>query len=772
MRYDQNIDTPTQDLLVDSLIELGPNVNSIKVKRLIFQQPPSPVQGILFESDSLKISAEEIHSEGVLRWKFANMPLIAKLTRPATPNPQPTAVAGSDNQDSPNRHGGAGASGINGANGANGQQGKSGPVVTILCDRMQGYLAIDIRGTKGQAGQDGGNGGQGGRGHGGIFSCHTEAEDGGSAGRGGNGGRGGDGGKGGNGGAVSIFFTTDFSALIDAVTDGGEGGMAGNVGIGGPPGSPGRGGDGDNACSDRFESGMGSSNSHGAPGISAGKFIGRGDQGPFAIRKTSGEQISLIRETQSVQIAEDYQAKRPYRTFKKGIHISFKVLTGLLILLTSLHAKDSLQLSSIKASNPKPEPDPTIQNIIGYGSTIYQKDLFAPSRYIPSSSRVSIAGTPVVLGQGYDSLSGQFRGMGVLKGSINVNPGPPPPDGQAIDYHFDYIKNSTDLRRTLNINASGSLNIGLFSASAEMNMFKEHTENACSSYLVIRARVVNSVQRLEKYEMSSASLSLLKDPSGFVRSYGDQFVTGIITGGEFLGIVELEFNSVSDKEQFNGQLDASYGFFGSLSVSVDAAVKKSVQKLRVSASLLRIGGITQPAFVEYDPATFDIVWKKIDANMTAMSKAFIDDVRSHPVIIEVTTCDYNVCDNISRTGYNAPTLSFAKWYYDLFAAAVEKQRALIQADPNAQTIAEKLPVKTKQALRFMSEPVIFDASAEHIYSYSNNNGQKSKSILNKIDAAVKDPEVYNDYVTVASPTDLLGLTQSETKPFDKFKGDY
>jgi len=770
MRYEQNIDTPTQDLVVNSLIELGPNVTSISVRNLIFQQPPLPVQGFLFESNSLKISAKEIAAEGIIRWKYANSSLAAKPPSPPTPGKQPAGAAGSDDPDSDRRRDGShGAPGLPASPGAHGKAGQPGPDVIVLCDKLVGYLAIDVRGSRGQDGQDGGQGGQGGDGgpggkaDSGDFECHKRGAHGGNAGRGGDGGPAGDGGKGGKGGTVRILFTTSSSADVDPIIDGGEGGAPGIAGAGGPPGNPGRGGHGDPPrCGDEHESHKGSPNTSGSVG-NPGRFLGRGDDGSFAINQVSNQELESTKKMGTQQFTSDVRSQPGKKTFKRRVHISLKALGWIVFSVASLHAADTASNSNRQNASAKPNPEPTIENIIGYGSTIYKKDLLAPSRYIASSSRVKVAGMPVVLGQGYDSLSGQFRGIGVLRGSTVAND-PALPDGQSIEYHFDYLKNSTELRRTLNINASGSLNIGLFSADAHVNIFKEHTENASSSYLVIRARVVNQVKRLDTLNMSSASLFLLKKPEAFVRTYGDQFITGIISGGELIGIVELQFRSVSDKQSFNAKLDASYGTFGSLSVSIEQAVKASVKNLRVNASLLRVGGSTQPRLIEYD-GSFDIIWKKIDKNMTDLAQTFIEDVKAHPVIIEVTTSDYNVCDNINRTGYNAPTLSFAKWYYDLFAAAVEKQRALVQGDTSngAQTVAERLPAKARQALRFMASPVIFDASAEHLYSYVNKKDEKAAQTIETADKMRTDIQKYRDFISSTDPLQLMSVMEAETK---------
>ena len=781
VRYEANIHTPADDLVVKSLIELGPNVSSVVVKRLIFQQPPGAPQGFIFENaKQLEIRAQEIAAEGSVRWKRANQTVIAKPATPPAPASQPPGANG--NNDS--RTGKAGQQGLAGVKGKDGVAGEDGPSLSIKCDSIVGYLAIDVRGTKGQPGGDGGVGGRGGdggrgdRGDSDFHQCRRGGAHGGNAGGGGRGGDAGHGGLGGAGGSITIEFSSHYNLALDPIVDGGEGGIAGNPGAGGMPGDPGRGGAGGGWCDDESDRRRGSAAAAGTIGAT-GRFLGRGPVGNVAVdRLNQAADLSQENQAFTQQIPRNAQGRRP------RISISFGV-AGVLLFLAATAAMAQGKRPSERPSTPagRPETSPSpIPNLIGAGTPIKPEDFTVAQRYIPSTSRVSVDGMPVRLGQGYNSVSGQFRGFGVADANQSpVFPAETPSagsegrrtanDGQALTYTFEFVENETELRRTLEINASASLNYGAFSGSAKLSLLKQHQENATSSYLVIRAKVVNATQRLNDYTLTPPALAAAaaKDSKLFVRSFGDQFVNGIITGGELTGIVELQFASSTDREEFSGKLKASYGAFASLSVSVKQTMTAMRKNLRVSASLLRVGGTAKVTLVTYKPDTFDIIWEQMDKNMTDLAQAFIEDVKGHPTVLEVTTIDYNACSNAGTTSF--PTLTFAKWYYDVFAAAVEELRTAIQdsSDGTARTIAETLPAKRLQALKFLANPIWFDVSAEHLYSYRQPSERLQKALgvvgaipnVNTKNGHTDSVGAIRTFSAEADPWELLTETRAE-----------
>jgi hypothetical protein len=367
-----------------------------------------------------------------------------------------------------------------------------------------------------------------------------------------------------------------------------------------------------------------------------------------------------------------------------------------------------------------------------------------------SSHRVDVSlSTPVNLGQGYNSITGLFRGIGIKNGdekqqfvdvaaAINSqgitpttakpesqsvpggvpaggSPSPVPTTsplprehsgdlagkglGQITTYEVVYLENASYLRDYLNIALSASMNLGPFKASAKADYVRTHTENANSAYLVVNVRVLNALQQLTAYELNESARLLIEQdkPASFINTYGDEFVTAVQTGGEFIGIVELQFKSVSDHSNFSASLSASYMGFN-FSGSFVRDIKQENLNFSVKSSIMKTGGLggitfVNPTATPASKGTPAPVAKSALADQLGSAfervlkeaQEFPDQAAKNPVVYSVITSDYNVVSNLP-IGARAPTLNYARRALQGLVMLRDMLRAEAQSKITTKTI--------------------------------------------------------------------------------------
>lgn len=186
------------------------------------------------------LTSEDQERPGKITWETSDL---------SSPSEGGSAAAGADNGQSESVLGG---NGTVGATGATGDRGNDAPSLTVIVQKIENPLSVELAGQNGGIGGKGQNGGRGGGGgHGppasqNAFNCNRGAGNGASGGAGGNGGNGGLGGIGGGGGTFTLVMPEDQlplgTRLIKANLLGGDGGMGGPGGDQGAGGAGGAGG--------------------------------------------------------------------------------------------------------------------------------------------------------------------------------------------------------------------------------------------------------------------------------------------------------------------------------------------------------------------------------------------------------------------------------------------------------------------------------------------------------------------------------------------------
>lgn len=105
---------------------------------------------------------------------------------------------------------------------------------------------------------------------------------------------------------------------------------------------------------------------------------------------------------------------------------------------------------------------------------------------------------------------------------------------------------------------------------------------------------------LSKIELKSEADKLFaSNPQAFTQQYGNSFVYGLITGGEFLGVLEIESSSAYEFREIKASLSgkASYGLFsGDGKATFEQSLEKITSSYKMKATVLRRGdgGVLSP----------------------------------------------------------------------------------------------------------------------------------------------------------------------------------
>lgn len=187
-------------------------------------------------------------------------------------------------------------------------------------------------------------------------------------------------------------------------------------------------------------------------------------------------------------------------------------------------------------------------------------------------------------GVGYDALSGEMRGDWVKTTD------PPPPkggQGQEISFQLHKVNSTQELAQHLDFSTNANINCASFiQGSATAAFLSKRKINRYSVYLLLRVLVKNSALRMRDVELKQQARKLLESPGGvteFRKRAGDEFIVGIISGGEYIGLIEIEANSEEQKDQISGEISADISRFG-VDANFSADCKKAISNISKKCS--------------------------------------------------------------------------------------------------------------------------------------------------------------------------------------------
>ncbi|MCP9298381.1 MAC/perforin domain-containing protein [Bacillus halotolerans] len=188
--------------------------------------------------------------------------------------------------------------------------------------------------------------------------------------------------------------------------------------------------------------------------------------------------------------------------------------------------------------------------------------------------------------------------------------------GQEVIYRVELASSTESITEKMNVSARASLKYGMTaSGSARTTFCSLFKQNSYTVYVIVQVTVTNTQSLLD---LSAATLkpeaaNLYKsDNNSFIQQYGDSFIYGLITGGEFIGVLEIESSSASDLQDIRASLSgqATYGLFsGEAKATFQQSLEKITTNYKLKATVYRQGatgslGATTPEQLVKDSLEF------------------------------------------------------------------------------------------------------------------------------------------------------------------------
>lgn len=163
------------------------------------------------------------------------------------------------------------------------------------------------------------------------------------------------------------------------------------------------------------------------------------------------------------------------------------------------------------------------------------------------------------VGIGINLLNGNALEQGVI-GTIT----PPEAAGQNVQARILRIDDMSSLHTSLGVDVSASGSYMGFSGSDKTNYADSCGFNEHSTYLLVSVGVTNALTRMKFPALTPEAALLLQNqkPERFRERFGDVFVAGIHTGGEYFAIYQITGMDESEKESLSNTVTASFTTVG------------------------------------------------------------------------------------------------------------------------------------------------------------------------------------------------------------------
>ncbi|KLL10629.1 hypothetical protein FrCorBMG51_16735 [Protofrankia coriariae] len=192
----------------------------------------------------------------------------------------------------------------------------------------------------------------------------------------------------------------------------------------------------------------------------------------------------------------------------------------------------------------------------------------------------------MALGVGINDLNGA---IGAVQAVTFADVESPTGDlGAEIEYETRLINSSEQLMSSLGVTVSAEGRYGLFQSEGKFDFAERSRFNSQSTFLVARTYMTTGFQRIVNPQPTDDAKALVADgrTDRFRERYGDLFINGIRSGGEYLAVISITSQRTEDQSKLAVSLKASFDGIAA-GGSVDASLKKEIEEIR-SRSEVRV----------------------------------------------------------------------------------------------------------------------------------------------------------------------------------------
>lgn len=196
------------------------------------------------------------------------------------------------------------------------------------------------------------------------------------------------------------------------------------------------------------------------------------------------------------------------------------------------------------------------------------------------------------IGMGFNSETGEVVGTALEGFTVTENPVAP---GMEVQSSVTIINSHEELMNRLGMSFEGKGRYGFISASAKAQFSESTSFNSTSSFLVASCIVQNPFMRGKNFRVKPEAKALLDALrfDEFKTAFGDSFVRGIQTGGEFYAVIRITSVSISKQTELTTTLQAELNgllYGGSFKGQYEQANQSTSTRSEYHATMFQRGG--------------------------------------------------------------------------------------------------------------------------------------------------------------------------------------
>jgi hypothetical protein len=159
------------------------------------------------------------------------------------------------------------------------------------------------------------------------------------------------------------------------------------------------------------------------------------------------------------------------------------------------------------------------------------------------------------IGMGFNSETGLAVGTALEGFTVQADP---TAMGQEVLASITIVNSQEELMSRLGMSFEAQGRYGFFSASAKAEFAESSNYNSTSTFLVARCIVQNPLKRGKNFSVRQPAQDLLDALrfDEFTTAFGDSFVRGLQTGGEFYSVIRITSISTSTQTELAAELQA------------------------------------------------------------------------------------------------------------------------------------------------------------------------------------------------------------------------
>lgn len=206
-------------------------------------------------------------------------------------------------------------------------------------------------------------------------------------------------------------------------------------------------------------------------------------------------------------------------------------------------------------------------------------------------------------GVGLNELNEEMKGDAVIR---TVPDETFEAEGQTVEFKLDKVDSYSELQQSLGLSVEANASFGFGRGSAKFNWAESSNFSSYSIYLLATTTVKNAFRQMQDVHLTdNAVRAIINDSSLFRDRFGDSFIRGLLTGGEFVALLEITTRDEEEKRDISAEVDAG-GIGGSWNVSAqfNQNIKSITEDKSLKVRTFQVGGndtdapLTADAIVE------------------------------------------------------------------------------------------------------------------------------------------------------------------------------